>query len=1171
MDLMLLDVVCTDTQPATISTLSGPDTTFEEPEEKPNEALVLLFGRKLDGVSVCLTLKSYRPWARIILKDSTVANFDASKVKGLVLEATGLSGLDDFANVSVKLEKLPKFYGFYSVDSAIKLWTCFKVYLPTFASVGRFESIWRFKQQNSFANKMNAAKKMLLNNFEISDEGSVHATKALNELGLKPSAWFNVLDKSWSPRISTCKEHYCCTLVCGNDAITAVAPIKIVSFDAEMFSNDGSFPEVIKGDIAVAICASVYVYGQKELERHAFVIWSPETAGPLKTLTEGLIIHYTQDPIDLLDEFRDFIVETDPDLLTGWNIFGFDMPFMWDSYAANYTLPSKRGSEELHKECLKSLKKSEDFLSVKDLLALRKKSLKACGHSAKPIIDALDIRWKMVLSQSPKLPELLASEVRKALRSDLALGPEKFTVAGPEDFAALKHLCGLKMEPKSFQEVMAVPKYGFSERRFERLGRLASEKSTLIEKRMASSARGDNTYYFWSGRPCIDLMNAIKDDKKLDSNTLKFVAQTFLDPEFGKLDMTPAEMFAAWRAQDAVGIASMLDYCMRDADIPNMLIERLGYVPIWIEKSRVTCTPIQQLLNGGQQRSIYNLLSQFVHNVYALNKGQSGWPTSTYDDDDANDDSQTIMEDSMKKRRPDYKGATVIEPTPGYYTAPDHPCVSTLDFESLYPSIMVHFNLCPSVFVGTNVLEKLPGFITETHEIEHAIRIDPKTNWTYGTAYAINDAVNHKGRAYISLSNDNSRNLEESTFWKFLGPIDAAGHAGPDLYNEFTNTYTFVKNVQGVIPKLLQHLLRARKVAKRAMAQAPDEYAKAIQNGRQLALKTSCNSVYGFFGVSPGKALCSFKPASAVTTKWGRNFLEHAKTYVEAHYTGSKVLYGDTDSIMISFGPTVVDVVEAYKLADEASSAITELLRSGSIGSKPSLESAACAVTLANEKVYTSFLLIQKKMYAALKFSLKSGHQPVSIEDFESCIDMKGIDAVRRDRSKLVKMLSESILEALLVKKDLGLALGTLKSTLNQVAELKAPLDWLVLSKSLKSTYASENQPHVKAWKRMIARGATNAPDIGSRMPYIITSAKSSNVPLYERTEHPDYVESAKLKYCTKYYLENARDVIERLLGPTGRIGEVSKLFSDALIAGELKTSGQMTLKQFFGQKRQLE
>ncbi len=42
-----------------------------------------------------------------------------------------------------------------------------------------------------------------------------------------------------------------------------------------------------------------------------------------------------------------------------------------------------------------------------------------------------------------------------------------------------------------------------------------------------------------------------------------------------------------------------------------------------------------------------------------------------------------------------YEGAVVIEPTRGYYTEP----VATLDFASLYPSIMMAHNLCYSTLV----------------------------------------------------------------------------------------------------------------------------------------------------------------------------------------------------------------------------------------------------------------------------------------------------------------------------------------------------------------------------------------------------------------------------------------------------------------------------------------
>ena len=42
-----------------------------------------------------------------------------------------------------------------------------------------------------------------------------------------------------------------------------------------------------------------------------------------------------------------------------------------------------------------------------------------------------------------------------------------------------------------------------------------------------------------------------------------------------------------------------------------------------------------------------------------------------------------------------YEGAVVIEPTRGFYKDP----VATLDFASLYPSIMMAHNLCYSTLV----------------------------------------------------------------------------------------------------------------------------------------------------------------------------------------------------------------------------------------------------------------------------------------------------------------------------------------------------------------------------------------------------------------------------------------------------------------------------------------
>jgi DNA polymerase delta subunit 1 len=50
-----------------------------------------------------------------------------------------------------------------------------------------------------------------------------------------------------------------------------------------------------------------------------------------------------------------------------------------------------------------------------------------------------------------------------------------------------------------------------------------------------------------------------------------------------------------------------------------------------------------------------------------------------------------------------YEGATVIEPKKGYYDVP----IATLDFSSLYPSIMMAHNLCYTTLLDKGTIDRL--------------------------------------------------------------------------------------------------------------------------------------------------------------------------------------------------------------------------------------------------------------------------------------------------------------------------------------------------------------------------------------------------------------------------------------------------------------------------------
>ena len=62
--------------------------------------------------------------------------------------------------------------------------------------------------------------------------------------------------------------------------------------------------------------------------------------------------------------------------------------------------------------------------------------------------------------------------------------------------------------------------------------------------------------------------------------------------------------------------------------------------------------------------------------------------------------------------------------------------------------------------------------------------------------------------------------------------------------------------MKGLLPDILEALLAARKKAKQDLAVETDPLRCKVLDGRQLALKISANSVYGFTGAQVGKLPC---------------------------------------------------------------------------------------------------------------------------------------------------------------------------------------------------------------------------------------------------------------------------------------------------------------------------
>ncbi|XP_058186536.1 DNA polymerase delta catalytic subunit [Rhododendron vialii] len=551
-------------------------------------------------------------------------------------------------------------------------------------------------------------------------------------------------------------------------------------------------------------------------------------------------------------------------------------------------------------------------------------------------------------------------------------------------------------------EVLGIPE-------FPMLGRIRNSRVRVKDTTFSSRQYGtrESKEVTLEGRVQFDLLQAMQREHKLSSYSLNSVSAHFLNEQKEDVHHSIISDLQNGNSETRRRLAV---YCLKDAYLPQRLLDKLMFIYNYVEMARVTGVPISFLLSRGQSIKVLSQLLRKARqkNLVIPNVKQAGSEQGTYE------------------------GATVLEARAGFYEKP----IATLDFASLYPSIMMAYNLCYCTLVTPEDVRKL--------------------------------------------------NLP------------------PECISKTPSGETFVKsNLQkGILPEILEELLTARKRAKADLKEAKDPLVKAVLDGRQLALKISANSVYGFTGATVGQLPCL--EISSSVTSYGRQMIEHTKKLVEEKFTtlggyehNAEVIYGDTDSVMVQFGVPTVEA--AMNLGREAADYI-----SGTF-TKP--------IKLEFEKVYYPYLLISKKRYAGLLWT-KS-------DKFDK-MDTKGIETVRRDNCLLVKNLVTECLHKILIDRDIPGAVQFVKNTISDLLMNRMDLSLLVITKGLTKTGDDYEvkAAHVELAERMRKRDAATAPNVGDRVPYVIIKA-AKGAKAYERSEDPIYVLENNIPIDPQYYLEN--------------------------------------------------
>lgn len=549
-----------------------------------------------------------------------------------------------------------------------------------------------------------------------------------------------------------------------------------------------------------------------------------------------------------------------------------------------------------------------------------------------------------------------------------------------------------------------------------------------------------------------------------------------LEWSFTKDDVSVQDMFASHKGT-AEQRANIAKYCMQDCDLVLTLMAKLDTLVNARGMADVCRVPIQYIFLRGQGIKIYSAV------VYNASKRD-----------------QIIMTKESIEGDTSYEGAIVLPPKIGMYL--DQP-VPVLDFNSLYPSNMIAYNLSPDTLV----------YIKKYNEDGKMISVQGTDERTFAKqGHTINT---------ISYDEIEDKGTELEKTYKII-----CGFAQPNQENSRTI---------GLLPMTLDTLLKKRKETRKRMEETEDDSQKSVLNGLQLAYKIVANSVYGQCGskTSPIRSI----EVAACTTAAGRDRIKDAKAIVESEFNG-EVIYGDTDSIFVKF-PTK-DLSESMKLAQAAAERITAY-----IDRKP--------YKIEYEKTFYPFILFCRKRYVGMMYE----------DDPTKCKRKSmGIATKRRDNAPIVKDVFGGALDILMASRDIKLAQSFVQDMLVQVMQNKIPVDKYVVTKQLRDDYITEvpdeikyhrsnNKPHklneskasyitIKKYAieygldipkssiahrtladRMEARDKGTAPQVGDRLPYIYVAVRRDEKKQGDRIEHYDYVKEKNLKPDVEFYITN--------------------------------------------------
>jgi len=428
---------------------------------------------------------------------------------------------------------------------------------------------------------------------------------------------------------------------------------KIQILNVALMDEANGFP-ALEGDRVTFIGSTFMRYGEPEPYLNHCVVLNSCDPVP------GTTIETTHSERDLLMRWTQLIQQENPDIVIGYNIFGFDYEFMY------------RRSQEMNcsREFLQLSRKPEftvdtddyreprvpDLQNTKIVLATGEYDLRYPNMAGRLQIDMYTYFRRDFNLASYKLDDVAGQFIRddvKKVEFVTESDGTAFTCLYTNNITGLHVGDYIHIEISSFTSDYYRDGYKFPV--------MDIQPSTDPVAKYVLSVEGHET--------------DLQDQKK----SIKWCMT--------KDDVSPQDIFRLSNGS-AADRAKVAKYCIQDCNLVHHLMNKIDVITGYVEMSRICSVPISFLVFRGQGIKLTSYVSKKCR------------------------EKKTLMPDLEKTYEADgYEGAIVLPPKCSMYM--DNP-VACLDYASLYPSSMISNNLSPDSKVWTKEFDLEGRIVHET-------------------------------------------------------------------------------------------------------------------------------------------------------------------------------------------------------------------------------------------------------------------------------------------------------------------------------------------------------------------------------------------------------------------------------------------------------------------------